>query len=667
MVTESKGRGSHGCVQLATVAPGRAAESAAELDSHAVRDAESTPDSSSWLKPLMNRLGRNNVEEPDLAAELADHSYGPQDAAKIIHGWTGGQKRRGSLVLAGTITGPLQVPPMACALVVENVKGDFNVVKRIGALTVEGRIDGSIQIDDDVSGSVTIRGSTTGDLVLSGRVSGDLVIDGRIGGGVVVRGEVAGGIEITGNGSIIGANHEWAVEIQKNVKHIRLSGSVPRNLLIRSTAQISGDVTLEGEVGSLHVAGHLGGEFMAKTTAKCAGTITVAGTFMNSALIECPVGGVTVSPIGKVKGSVLIRDSSGPIEIHGPIERGVTLAGHIASHIDLVGAVGHSVWIDDEAVIDGSIFLNGTVDGEVRVDGSVDGVVQLHKKATINGPLFVSNTVRRLQLEGLVNGRIDLTGAVLGGIALNGAFQRRVGLTPGADPNVMQPIPCALETVANARFAGEVYVGDNIDISECDFRGCSDLHRLHLAGGHLFTRHKTVSNIPAGKIQRVPAKELESIDRELRAALEQRANRPAANHFYTGEMNARLDNARERGDRKEVLILTLYRWLSGYGLVAWKPAAWFAATALIGWLLLGIGMGLDLALDPTREWATSTQRLLFTVKSMVGLFSPPSADLSVNEQWLQLLLRILGPLLLAQFVLAVPGTSRPLIPGHQSN
>ena len=45
--------------------------------------------------------------------------------------------------------------------------------------------------------------------------------------------------------------------------------------------------------------------------------------------------------------------------------------------------------------------------------------------------------------------------------------------------------------------------------------------------------------------------------------------------------------------------------------------------------------------------------LLFAVRSMASVFSPPKGSLTEGEGFLQLFLRFVGPMLIAQFVLAI--------------
>ena len=54
-------------------------------------------------------------------------------------------------------------------------------------------------------------------------------------------------------------------------------------------------------------------------------------------------------------------------------------------------------------------------------------------------------------------------------------------------------------------------------------------------------------------------------------------------------------------------------------------------------------------------WSSSGRwdLLQFTVRSMVSFLSPPQANLSNIEGWIQMALRFVGPLLIAQAVIAV--------------
>lgn len=146
-----------------------------------------------------------------------------------------------------------------------------------------------------------------------------------------------------------------------------------------------------------------------------------------------------------------------------------------------------------------------------------------------------------------------------------------------------------------------------------------------------------------------------TIYRQLRNNLETRKNRPAAGVFYRGEMNARRADARQSRRWVECAVLTGYRVMSGYVLRVGPPLAWFTSIALLGSVAFQAG-GLDLDKDlaPDKVYSASfIETVLFTLRMMLSFFSPPDAEIGVLKQVLQLGLRFVGPILLAQMTLAV--------------
>ena len=120
--------------------------------------------------------------------------------------------------------------------------------------------------------------------------------------------------------------------------------------------------------------------------------------------------------------------------------------------------------------------------------------------------------------------------------------------------------------------------------------------------------------------------------------------------FYKAEMDARRHAARRETRRwPEAFVLAGYRWMSGYGTRAWLALVWFVVVGLLGAMFLYGNSGIS-----HFEW------FLFSVRTMISFFDPPQVDdlkkgldLNTEQETVRLILRLAGPVLLAQFVLAV--------------
>ncbi len=262
----------------------------------------------------------------------------------------------------------------------------------------------------------------------------------------------------------------------------------------------------------------------------------------------------------------------------------------------------------------------------------------------------------RLGSSAVVEDRLSVTGRV-SEVVLGGTIRHECVLTPGPDESAEHEA-IWLRSVVGARFDDEVFIGDRVRIDDCDFRQCADLGQLRLIGSDLFpTGHSVLAQQPTNQHSQalgpVPDSELATIYRQLRSNLERRNDRPSAGRFYVGETNARRRDAKTNHRRIEWFVLSAYWALSGYGLKASRALGWFAVVAAVGSAGFLAG-GLDL--DPASarvELASVLQGVIFTVKSMVSFFSPPTADLTEGEELIQLGLRFAGPILLAQAILAI--------------
>ena len=145
-----------------------------------------------------------------------------------------------------------------------------------------------------------------------------------------------------------------------------------------------------------------------------------------------------------------------------------------------------------------------------------------------------------------------------------------------------------------------------------------------------------------------------SLYRLLRKALEDRKDEPGAADFYYGEMEmrrrrppGRRPEGRATQDRGERVILTFYWLVSGYGLRATRAFAALLVTLVLSTALLYLsGSRLIIAIFPSRCFrALKAQRSAPLTGSV----------LDQEGQYLQVALRILGPLFLGLALLSLRG------------
>jgi hypothetical protein len=130
--------------------------------------------------------------------------------------------------------------------------------------------------------------------------------------------------------------------------------------------------------------------------------------------------------------------------------------------------------------------------------------------------------------------------------------------------------------------------------------------------------------------------------RMLRNSLETRSNQPGAADFYYGEMEMRLRD--HTSGWPERLIILLYWLTSGYGLRAFRSLVCLAAVCLLGASVLH-SRGFTSRVDFTTAIIASVEGLV------PGL--PIANELTTAGRATNVALTILGPLLIALFVLAL--------------
>jgi uncharacterized protein YjbI with pentapeptide repeats len=356
----------------------------------------------------------------------------------------------------------------------------------------------------------------------------------------------------------------------------------------------------------------------------------------------------------------------------------------------------------------GVMFGNALIDGALRLDRTDCGQVSLvgPLRAT-SVDLRLSVFHRRVRLEAtsreihcdrarfpggvqfLVNGAdIYLSDTELGPASLVSGYSDRAAVPLPAHG------PPRLVTVSGTDMTNLTVW--NVDLSACKFTRTHNLDKLRVDSDDAFgwtprsfwisrrqitgderrwrfeyapARLRERWRPPADWPQRLPpntAGEVIKSYRALRKAREEAKDEPGAADFYYGEMEMRrlgtLLLRREQWRRRsrrgwlaaqgEYTLLWLYWLVSGYGLRAWRAFATLAvmvALAAAAFLAWGFPAG-------TRMDYTSSLR--FTLRAATSLLRGSDQALTPTGEWIELVLRFLGPLLLGLAVLALRGRVR---------
>lgn len=225
----------------------------------------------------------------------------------------------------------------------------------------------------------------------------------------------------------------------------------------------------------------------------------------------------------------------------------------------------------------------------------------------------------------------------------------------------------------------------NINLADCRFAGAHNLDKLRLEANTVFglsparwgwERRQVIAEESAWRASRAwpgrwaappwPDSEdrLEQLSpgvvaglyRALRKGREDAKDEPGAADFYYGEMEMRRHDHRATDDsgsdsrgRATRAVLFAYWLVSGYGLRAWRSLSALAAvTALFAVAFHFVGF--TRPPEPASYWTS----LLFAFRSTISL-TDNQVELSAWGSFLQALLRITGPVLLALTLLALRG------------
>lgn len=165
---------------------------------------------------------------------------------------------------------------------------------------------------------------------------------------------------------------------------------------------------------------------------------------------------------------------------------------------------------------------------------------------------------------------------------------------------------------------------------------------------------------------------LAALYRELRKGREDAKDEPGAADFYYGECEMRRhDPGTPRAER---FVLWLYWLTSGYGLRAWRALATFAVLLVVAAGLFTFGGGFasstttgsgspPTSTTPRSAPVTTTATadtsfggaLVYSARTVIGLTRDPQPRLTRFGDVVQILLRLVGPVLLGLAILSIRG------------
>lgn len=362
-----------------------------------------------------------------------------------------------------------------------------------------------------------------------------------------------------------------------------------------------------------------------------------------------------------------------------------------------------------------ALFLRATFAGDADFSAATIAQDAVFDASVVRGELAVEAVARRLSVvrlrgEGRLSLRlrateVDLSDAVLAGpVSVHGLQHPIANVDEAAFADEAGQVPPVRVVSLRGLDALSVTLTD-VDLSVCRFAGLQRVDQVVLDGRCVFADgpggrrrvlaeehhwRATQAAQSGGRRQgsggwvRLPDREgqstevvgperLEVLYRQLRKALEDAKNEPGAADFYYGEMEMRRAATIRRTER---WLLGLYWVISGYGLRARRALAWLALLAVIsiaGMTWFGfphtakdqIATGtvttpagrqpINLTIrqsDPVGPFPDRLEKATEVTVNAV-IFRNPDADLTTAGRYLNIVARILGPILLGLTILAV--------------
>jgi hypothetical protein len=308
------------------------------------------------------------------------------------------------------------------------------------------------------------------------------------------------------------------------------------------------------------------------------------------------------------------------------------------------------IFLNDATVSDHLLFLDVVCDGTVVLDR-----VNLTAPITVLAPHEGRISLNELTLtEPLI-----ITARVVGQTRSTGSSETT-----------------ELTSLANATLEAPLTLGDGIALTRCRLIGTTGLDQVRITAvdprWSIFRRRRVVAdellvwnfNTQAGSAARrndeadnaelladdllvQHPRQVESIYRQLRAALEASKAAPAAADFYYGEMEMRrLASPLWSVDRT---LLTVYKLVSGYGLRAYRALATYLVLILAASMLLRYQTTWFVAEPDKVAGSTGLSFVQFwdvfaiTARSSVGFISAMPQGLTAAGTLLFIGLRLIGP------------------------
>ncbi|WP_148233007.1 pentapeptide repeat-containing protein [Thermomonospora curvata] len=316
---------------------------------------------------------------------------------------------------------------------------------------------------------------------------------------------------------------------------------------------------------------------------------------------------------------------------------------------------------------------------EMRVEAVADQVSARRMRA-----------VERVTLR-LRSARVDLTELVCSGAASVHALAQPIPNVPDLED---RPAKVAVTSLRGADV--ESLTLTDVDLSECTFAGMHRVDQIQLDGDCTFASgpgrrrmlaeehhwqaqrhverrgHPSCWHLAPAGVEVLGPRRIEVIYRQLRKALEEGKNEPGAADFYYGEMQMRRAAARS-ADR---LLLWLYWAVSGYGLRARRALVWVLVVAVLsiagmtafgfpqnakaqkatGTIVTPAGpQAVTLTIrqdDPAKNLPERLEKAVEVTVNAV-IFRSPDTELTTAGRYLNIVVRILGPILLGLAILAI--------------
>jgi len=198
----------------------------------------------------------------------------------------------------------------------------------------------------------------------------------------------------------------------------------------------------------------------------------------------------------------------------------------------------------------------------------------------------------------------------------------------------------------------------DVDLEKCRFEG-TDLRKAEITRakwpriGSRYGVYDEIAPLSEGETRQWP--HIERVYRELKQNCEERRDYERAREFHYGEKEMRRKNPET--SRGLWLLLTLYRWVSGYGERCLPPLLW-AGLIFIGSTLLYLWLGLCPKGENTKHVLTTTwdwlgYTLLYSFQVMTLLKPDYFEPVGLCGRIVYAAQSLLGPLLIGLFALAL--------------